>query len=47
VRVLLWGIGTRGDVQPVVALAVELRKRGHHVRLCVPPTFLKWVGGFG
>ncbi|WP_239470664.1 glycosyltransferase [Archangium violaceum] len=47
VRVLLSGIGTRGDVQPIVALAVELRERGHDVRLCVPPNFLDWVGGFG
>ncbi|WP_437283754.1 glycosyltransferase [Sorangium sp. So ce375] len=46
-RVLLTGVGTRGDVQPVVALAVEMRRRGHDVRLCVPPNFIDWVGGLG
>ncbi|HTN90396.1 MAG TPA: glycosyltransferase [Sorangium sp.] len=46
-RVLLTGVGTRGDVQPVVALAVEMRRRGHDVRLCVPPNFIDWVSGLG
>lgn len=46
-RVLLTSVGTRGDVQPVVALAAEMRRRGHDVRLCVPPNFLDWVGGAG
>lgn len=46
-RVLLTGVGTRGDVQPVVALAAEMRRRGHEVRLCVPPNFIDWVGGLG
>ncbi|MDI3290944.1 glycosyltransferase [Polyangium sp. 15x6] len=46
-RVLLTGVGTRGDVQPVVALAAEVRRRGHDVKLCVPPNFLDWVGNLG
>ncbi|WP_434044241.1 MULTISPECIES: glycosyltransferase [Sorangium] len=46
-RVLLTGVGTRGDVQPVVALAAEMRRRGHDVRLCVPPNFIDWVSGLG
>ncbi|WP_437507692.1 glycosyltransferase [Sorangium sp. So ce1099] len=46
-RVLLTGVGTRGDVQPVVALAAEMRRRGHDVRLCVPPNFIDWVRGLG
>ena len=36
-RVLLSTIGSRGDVQPLVALAIELRALGQEVRLCVPP----------
>ncbi|CAJ1346605.1 unnamed protein product [Effrenium voratum] len=28
--------GTRGDVQPLLALAMELRQRGHHVAICCP-----------
>src|SRR5262249_40942599 len=46
-RVLLTGVGTRGDGQPVVALAGEMRRRGHDVRLCVPPNFIDWMGGLG
>lgn len=32
--------GTRGDVQPLVALARELQRRGHDVVLGVPPNLL-------
>ncbi|MEV4508547.1 glycosyltransferase [Dactylosporangium sp. NPDC049525] len=46
-RVLVSSAGTRGDVQPVLALAVQVRGLGHEVRLCVPPNFLDWVGGHG
>src|SRR5262245_51482005 len=38
-RVLLSTIGSRGDVQPIVALALELRAQGHESRLCAPPDF--------
>ena len=30
-------LGTRGDVQPMVALAEGLFKRGHEVTICAPP----------
>src|SRR5262249_24587792 len=46
-RVLLSTIGSRGDVQPLVALALELRALGQEVRLCVPPDFRDWIEGFG
>lgn len=38
-RILLSTIGSRGDVQPLVALAVALRALGEEVRMCVPPDF--------
>jgi vancomycin aglycone glucosyltransferase len=37
VRVLLSTYGGRGDVEPLVALAVRLRERGATVRACAPP----------
>ncbi|HYQ65385.1 glycosyltransferase [Actinophytocola sp.] len=36
-RVLLSTYGTRGDVEPLVALAVRLRELGVAVRMCAPP----------
>jgi vancomycin aglycone glucosyltransferase len=38
-RALLSTIGSRGDVQPLLALAVALRELGHEARLCAPPDF--------
>ena len=36
-RVLLSTYGSRGDVEPLVALAVQLRALGTEVRMCAPP----------
>ncbi|HLH23650.1 MAG TPA: glycosyltransferase [Chloroflexota bacterium] len=46
-RVLLSTIGSRGDVQPLVALALELMALGQEVRLCVPPDFRDWIESLG
>jgi vancomycin aglycone glucosyltransferase len=46
-RVLLSTIGSRGDVQPLVALALALRELQQDVRLCVPPDFREWIEGMG
>ena len=46
-RVLLSTIGSRGDVQPLVALALQLRAVGQEVRVCVPPDFRDWIEGLG
>jgi vancomycin aglycone glucosyltransferase len=46
-RVLLSTIGSRGDVQPLVALASQLKALGQEVRLCVPPDFRDWIEGLG
>jgi len=46
-RVLLTAVGTRGDVQPALALALELRKLGHAVRLCLSPNFVEWATRLG
>jgi len=39
-RVLLAPHGTRGDVQPALALAVVLRARGHDARFVAPSNAL-------
>jgi len=46
-RLLLSTIGSRGDVQPLVALALQLKTLGQEVRLCVPPDFREWIEDLG
>ena len=46
-RVLLSTIGSRGDVQPLVALGVALEALDQEVRFCVPPDFRDWIEGLG
>ena len=46
-RFLLSTVGSRGDVQPLVALAMELRALEQDVRICVPPDFQNWIEGLG
>lgn len=46
-RVLIGAFGTRGDVQPLVALAQAMRARGHEVTLVVPPECGAWVRAHG
>jgi len=38
-RILLSTIGSRGDVQPLVALGLQLKELGQDVHMCVPPDF--------
>ena len=42
-RVLLSTWGSRGDVEPMVAFAVQLRALGADVRVCAPPDFAEQV----
>ena len=46
-RALLSAIGSRGDVQPLLALATRLRESGHDACLCVPPDLRDWIEGLG
>jgi vancomycin aglycone glucosyltransferase len=46
-RVLLSTIGSRGDVQLILALAVKLKELGQEARICAPPDFREWVESFG
>jgi vancomycin aglycone glucosyltransferase len=49
VRVLLSTYGSRGDVEPMVGLAVRLRALGAEVRVCAPPDkeFAELLAGVG
>jgi vancomycin aglycone glucosyltransferase len=46
-RILVASHGTRGDVQPIVALGVALKARGHVVQLVAPANFVTWVRSYG
>jgi hypothetical protein len=46
-QVLLSSIGSRGDVQPILALALELKALGHDATLCVAPNFKDWIESYG
>lgn len=46
-RVLLGAFGSRGDVQPMVALGQALVRRGHGVRLAVSPSSLALARAHG
>ncbi|CAM3341820.1 glycosyltransferase [Mycobacterium frederiksbergense] len=39
--------GTRGDVEPCAAVALELRRRGHEVPMAVPPNLVAFVESVG
>lgn len=40
-------VGSRGDVQPFVALGKELKKSGHRIRLATHETFKSFVQSAG
>ena len=46
-RVVLAAVGSRGDVQPMLALAQTLVARGHRPVVAVPPNFEGWVKSLG
>ena len=46
-RVLLSTWGSRGDVEPMLGLAVQLRAFGAAVRMCAPPDFAEQAARVG
>jgi len=46
-KVLLAGYGSRGDVEPGAAIGRELLRRGHDVRMAVPPNMLGFIDSAG
>jgi UDP:flavonoid glycosyltransferase YjiC (YdhE family) len=47
VRFVLATLGSRGDVEPCAAIGRELQRRGHEVRMAVPPNLLGFVESAG
>lgn len=46
-RIAIATLGTRGEVQPYVALALGLMRRGHDVQLAAPAQFASFVEAWG
>ena len=45
-KIVIATCGSRGDVQPILALAISLREAGHEVLLAAPPDFAAWVESY-
>jgi len=46
-KILVHTIGSAGDLNPFLALALELRRRGHHVHFALCPSFAAKARGLG
>lgn len=46
-RILLATLGSRGDVEPFLALALALKRSGHQPTLCASQRFGAWIEGWG
>ena len=47
VRIVLSTIGTFGDVNPLIAIALELKRRGHHPVMAVPALYKPKIAPLG
>lgn len=46
-KITLFAAGSRGDIQPCVALSQGLQRAGHDVHLAAPADFAAFVAGHG
>lgn len=46
-KFVLATVGTRGDVEPTTTVGRELARRGHEVRIAVPPNYIGFVESAG
>ncbi|OBB68995.1 glycosyltransferase [Mycobacterium sp. 852014-50255_SCH5639931] len=46
-RFVLATLGTRGDIEPCAAIGRELQRRGHDVRMAVPPNYIGFIESAG
>lgn len=42
-KILIATYGSRGDVQPMLALAMGLKSAGHTITMIAPPDFVSWI----
>jgi UDP:flavonoid glycosyltransferase YjiC (YdhE family) len=47
VKILISTLGSRGDIQPYLALAVGLQHAGHHATLATSDNFADWIRSHG
>ena len=46
-HIVIFAFGSRGDVQPYLALAVGLQRAGHRVTLVASHNFAEWIRSYG
>lgn len=46
-KFVLATLGTRGDIEPCAAIGRELQRRGHDVRMAVPPNYVGFIESAG
>ncbi len=46
-HIAIYTLGSRGDVQPLIALAIGLQQAGHRVTLVTSHTFTDWIQAYG
>lgn len=46
-KILISTLGSRGDTQPYLALAVGLQQAGYRVTLVAPRSFIEWIQSYG
>ncbi len=46
-KITIVTIGSRGDIQPFLALGVSLNQAGHQVKLATHDTFASWIKSYG
>ena len=46
-RIILSNIGTLGDINPLIAIALELKRRGHVPVMAVPEVFRAKIAPLG
>ncbi|HZU86401.1 MAG TPA: glycosyltransferase [Anaerolineaceae bacterium] len=46
-KITITALGSRGDIQPYLALAVGLQAAGHQVTLAAPQIFSPWIESYG